>query len=61
MILSPKKNFRTHRGRDQESGKAKQRKDRNRVQSPDMGLGTSDKRCKECSNIRGKKVGWGLA
>jgi hypothetical protein len=33
--------------------KAKQRKDRNIVHSPDVGWDTSDSRYKECSHVRG--------
>jgi hypothetical protein len=58
-----KKNFRTQGGRDQESLLIKQDKGKiETVHSPDMGVGTSDNRCK-CSNrsIYGEKVGWGLA
>jgi hypothetical protein len=52
-MMSQKKNFRSHRCRDQESLLIKQRKDGNIVCNSDMGVGTSDYLC-------GEKVGWGF-
>jgi hypothetical protein len=43
--------------------KAKQRKARKLVHSPDRGVGTSGNRCHECPNVRGtygEKVSWGF-
>jgi hypothetical protein len=61
VVVSPKRNFRTYQGRDQESLLVKQSKGKMKlVHNPDMGAGTSDNRCSECSNVRdiyGKKVG----
>jgi hypothetical protein len=53
VMLLQKEIFRTHLGRDQESLLVEQSRDRKIVYSPDMGVGTSDKRCHECSNISG--------
>jgi hypothetical protein len=57
-----KKGFRAWREKSRKLiSKAKQKKDRNVVHSPDMDAGTSDNRCSEGYNIRdiyAEKVGW---